>query len=378
MRFGHELRSEFLLDPEITYLNHGSFGATSRRVLAAQRTWIERAEREPVRFMVHRLPGLLREAAAELARFVGAPPDETAFVTNATTGVNAVLRSFPLRAGDRVVTTTHVYPAVRNALRFVVERAGAELVEVPLTLPVSGPLEVVARIEAELDRGAALALIDHVSSASALVLPIERLVLSCRERGIPVLVDGAHAIGMLPLDLAALGADWYTGNAHKWLCASKGCALIHARADRWPALLPTVISHATAGTDAFDWPGTRDFSPWLSVTEALAFYRELGGVQVRERNRALAIAAGAQLAAAWGTETAGPDEMTGSMRAIRLPGQRSATEDAAMALNRHLWERHRIEVPVLPIQGALWIRISAQVYNETADYERLEQAISGV
>jgi isopenicillin-N epimerase len=374
-RFGSRVRKEWLLEPQIHFLNHGSFGATPRRVLAAAAAWRERCELQPVRFMVRELPPLLRNAAEELGVFVGAEPSRLAFVDNATSGVNAVLRSFDLRRGDRVVTTTHVYPAVRNAIRFVCERAGAKYVEVPIPFPIERAEQPLEALSVALRPGARLAVLDHICSASALVLPIAEMTALCRDYGVPVLVDGAHAPGHLDLDIESLGADWYTGNAHKWMFAAKGCAFLWASAGRWPTLKPTVISHATSGTEAFDWPGTRDFSPWLSVTEALAFYQELGEDNVRHHNRQLALWAGRMLADAWGVEIPCPESMIGAMVSLPAPGRHEPTQAAADALHNKLWEEHRVEVPVFPFADRLWIRISAQVYNQKYQYRVLAEAL---
>ncbi len=374
-RFGAKLRGEFFLEPRIHYLNHGSFGATPRRVLAVAAAWRERAEAQPVRFMTRELPPLLRAAADELGAFVGADGRRLAFVDNATTGVNAVLRSLGLGRGDRVVTTSQVYPAVRQALRYVCGRAGARLVEAPLPFPIArltDPLEV---LDKALRPGARLAVIDHVTSATALVLPIAEMIAVCRDHGVPVLVDGAHAPGMLDLDIESLGADWYTGNCHKWLFAAKGCAFLWASAERWETLRPAVISHAPGGVEAFDWPGTRDFSPWLSLSEALSFYEELGEDALRSHNRELALWAARHLAEAWDTELPCPEGMIGAMASLKVPGSEGSGQEEAESLRDRLWDAYRIEVPVTAIGGALYLRISAQVYNQRYQYQVLAEAL---
>ena len=374
-RYGAAVRSAWLLEPGITYLNHGAFGATPRRVLAAAAAWRERAEMMPARFMETEYPALIRAAAAELAAFVGAEPDRLVFVDNATTGISAVLRGLDLRPGDRVLTTSHVYPAVRNALRFVCDRARARLVEIKLPFPSAGPDQVLEILDRALRPGARFALLDHVTSPTALVLPAQEMVALCRMRRVPVMIDGAHAPGMVPLDLEELGADYYTGNAHKWLFAAKGCGFLHASEAGWAGLKPLVVSHEVGGVGAFDWPGTRDFSPWLSVTEALAFYDELGGAAVREHNRALALEGGRALAEAWGAPAPAPESMIGSMFTVPPPTRGPGTEAAALALHNRLWDSFKIEVPVFAFEGRLMLRISAQVYNQRYHYRCLAEAL---
>ena len=333
-------------------------------------------ERQPVRFLDRELPAALRRAAADLAGFVGARSDDLVFVENATAGVNAVARSVPLAAGDQVLTTNHAYPAVRKALTFLCRGAGATLVEAAVPFPLTGDDQVVAAVEAALGPKTRLAVFDHVTSQTAVVYPVARLIELCRSRNVPVLVDGAHVPGMLPLDLSALGADWYTGNAHKWLFSPKGCGFLWARPEHQPDLHPLVISH---GLDQgylaeFDWVGTRDPSAWLAVTDAIAFHGRLGHQAVMCHNRDLATEAADLLADTWGTDQGAPRAMRGSMATVRLPGGGGDFDDAA-ALRKRLIDDHGVEVPVSSWNGDLWVRISAQIYNTMADYQRLVDGI---
>src|SRR5262245_1030546 len=232
------------LDPAVDYLNHGSYGACPRAILAHQGQLRARLEREPVDFLSRRLPELLAAARQALGAFVGADAGDVAFVPNATTGVNAVLRSLPLRPGDELLTTDHCYAACRKAMEFVALGAGASVVVAEVPFPTAGADEVVSRVMEAVTPRTRLAVLDHVASPTALVFPIERLARELSARGVDTLVDGAHALGMVPLDLRSWGVAYYTGNAHKWLCAPKGAAFLYARRDRQPALHPLVISHA--------------------------------------------------------------------------------------------------------------------------------------
>ncbi|HEY1086733.1 MAG TPA: aminotransferase class V-fold PLP-dependent enzyme, partial [Archangium sp.] len=237
------MRDAWQLDDSIHFLNHGSFGATPRAVLDHQRTLRDRLESEPVRFMVRELEPLLDASRSRLADFMGAQAGDLAFVGNATSGVNAVLRSLQFQPGDELVTTSHGYNACTNALHFVAERSGARVVIADLPFPVGDAQAIVDAVLAVVTPQTKLVLIDQITSPTALILPIDALVKTLEERGVPVLVDAAHAPGQVPLHLDATGASFTTGNLHKWVCAPKGCAFLHVRRDRQPLVRPTVISH---------------------------------------------------------------------------------------------------------------------------------------
>ena len=381
--FGHALRDLWSLDANIHFLNHGSFGATPQYVLAAQSRWREAMEHEPVRFMLDELPEALRAAAARLAGFVGASPSRLAFVENATAGVNAVLRSIRWQAGDRVVLANHAYPAVKNALRFFAERHGLVVVEARVPWPLTDEAALIEAYAQALAGGARLAIIDHIFSPLAVVTPLEAIVSLCRVRGIPVLVDGAHAPGLLPLALDALGdsgVDWYVGNCHKWLCAPKACGFIVATPAGQRDLHPTVISNDYGGgfEKEFAWTGTGDPSARLAVPAALTFIEALGVERYRHALRDLARAAAASIADAWGVEPGAPPKMFAAMVTLPLPltVNEPATAEAVMRWRHKLLHEHRIEVPIIAINERLWVRISAQVYNEMSDYEALARMFS--
>ena len=372
-RWGIAAREAWTLDPDFVSVNHGAYGATPRAVLDAQTAWRARMEAQPGRFMRAELPGALRAAATRLAAFLGAAADDLAFVANATEGCNAVLRSFPFAPGDEILVLTHGYGAVRNTVRYVADRAGARMTEAAIPWPRPAPEAVLAAVVAALSGRTRMAVIDHITSPSALVLPIAEIVAACRARGIAVLVDGAHAPGQVPVDLAALGADWYTGNCHKWLCAPKGAGFLWAAPARQAGLHPPVISH---GLDQgflaeFDWTGTRDPSAFLAVPAALDFWEGLGGTTLAARNRTLAAAAGAALAARLGTEVGTDGAGAGSMATVRLP----IAPDRAEAFAARLLAAGT-DAPVHRIGDAAWLRISAQAYNTRADYDRLGEILA--
>jgi isopenicillin-N epimerase len=366
-------RSEWLLDPDVTFLNHGSFGATPCAVLAEQDRWRARMERHPTGFMTYDLPEALRAAATRLAGFVGAADRDLVFVENATVGCNVVLNAFPLKTADEILVTNHCYAAIRKAAEHVASRAGARVVEATIPLPLADSGTIVAAVASRCGPRTRLAILDHVTSPTAVVCPIHELTSLCRSSGAAVLVDGAHTPGMLPLDIPLIGADWYVGNCHKWLMAPKGSGFLWTSPARQADTHPLVISHGYGQgfTAEFDWTGTRDPSAWLAIPAAIDFHERLGGPSLRAHNTALARDAATLIAQRWRSERATPDPLTGSMAAVRLPPSGAATLHRALELRRLLFDRHRIEVAINPFGGALWVRISAQAYNELRDYERL-------
>jgi isopenicillin-N epimerase len=369
------MRRRFWLEPGTAFVNHGSFGATPCAVLAAAERWRKRAEANPDRFVRRVLPGALRAAAARLARFLHAREQELAFVENATSGVNAVLRSLELRRGDEILATTHTYNAVRQTIREVCRRTGAKPVEARIALPVRDEASLFVPLERKLGKRTRLVVIDHIASPTGLVFPVKRLAAVAHARGARVLVDGAHAPGQLALDVPSLGADWYTGNCHKWLFAPKGCGFLWARPSAQAGIHPPVISHGYGKgyTAEFDWTGTRDYCAWLAVPDALDFFAELNPSSVRARNHRLATEAAMRIAAAWSTRLDGPPALHGSMIAIRLPEALRRRE--AQELMAQLLARHRVVAAINAVDGALWARISAQIYNAPEDYDRLRDAV---
>jgi isopenicillin-N epimerase len=336
-------------------------------------------EAQPGRFMRAVLPDALRNAADRLGAFIGADGHDIAFVDNATTGCNAVLRSRHLQPEDEIVVLTHGYGAVRNTVRYVCERAGARMVEAEVPFPHPHADALVANVAAVLTQRTRLAVVDHITSGSALVLPLQRIVDACHAAGVPVLVDGAHAPAQVTLDMRALGADWYAGNCHKWLCAPKGSAFLYAAPERQQDLHPVTISHGLGHgfLQEFDWTGTRDFSAYLATDVAIDFHRRLGGEPLMARNIALAAEATSLLARRLNTEPGATGAQAGSMGVVRLPLSGDATADRSAALRARLLEAGT-DAPTHVLAGAIWLRISAAAYNDIEDYERLAEIVARV
>jgi isopenicillin-N epimerase len=382
------LADHWSLDPDVVYLDHGSFGATPTRVLERQAELRARLEREPVRFLGRELEGLLDDARGRLAGFVGADRGDLAFVPNATTGVNAVLRSLDLRPGDELVVTSHEYNACRNAAEFAAARAGATVVTAELPFPIASEDELVERVLAVLGSRTRLLLIDHVTSPTALVLPVERLAHEAAARDASVLVDGAHGPGMVEVDLrrlAAAGVAYYAASCHKWLGAPKGSGFLWVRTDLQPEVRPTVISHGANSprTDRsrfrleFDWVGTQDPTAYLSVPAAIELLGSLlpgGWTELLARNHALALEGRRLVCDALGVDRPCPAALVGSMASVPLPPAAASAESQA----DELYERFGIEVPVIPFPAppARLLRLSAQAYNTRDEYAYLADALT--
>ncbi len=384
--------SLWLLDRGITFLSHGVFGACPRHVLDVQNEWRERLERRPLQFLVRELETHVDAARGSLAEFVGVDAADLVFVPNATAGINTVLRSLVFQPGDELLVTDYAYNACRNALEFAAQRAGAKVVVARIPFPFQSEDELIAPILEKITTRTRLTMIDHVTSQTGVLMPVERLVSELKQRGVDTLVDGAHAPGMVPIDLKKLGAAYYTGNCHKWLCAPKGAAFLHVTCDRQELIRPLVISHGANSPRKdrsrfqieFGWQGTWDPSACLSVAEAIRFIGSLmagGWPEIMSRNRALALAARKTLGAALGIDVPCPDEFIGSLAAIPLP---DAASDALprLPLNEYplqdiLRERHQIEVPIIswPTPPKRVLRVSAQLYNSLPEYERLATSL---
>jgi isopenicillin-N epimerase len=395
----------FLLDPGLVFLNHGSFGACPREVFETYQHWQRELERNPVEFLGRRSAALLHEARSALAGYLGADTDDLVFVTNATVGVNIVAQSLDLQPGDEVLAGDHEYGACDAAWRVVCARRGAHYrrVEIPLPFDAAGWAD---RLLAHATPRTRLVFASHVSSTTALVFPVAQLCAKARGRGLWTLIDGAHAPGQIELDLTALGADFYTGNCHKWLCAPKGAAFLHARRERQPGLGATVVSWGYlaeglagdtggghTGFDAYtgrtslerrlQWQGTRDIAAFLAVPAAIAFQNRYDWPARRRRCHAMAMDLQRRVLARNGMTAIGRDAGYAKdfAQMVAIPVQPGAAADAphaAEALRERLFRRYRIEVPVTRHGNRSFVRVSVQAYNDDADLAALDSALAEV
>ncbi|MDP4219217.1 MAG: aminotransferase class V-fold PLP-dependent enzyme [Bacteroidota bacterium] len=381
-QFGKEIRKRWLLDEDVAFMNHGSFGACPRDVLVAQSEWRNKMERQLVKFITVEAPPATTDALTRLGEFIGAKEKDIVFVDNATTAVNAVVRSLmpKFKPGDELFTTTHVYGAMRKTLHYAADVTGAKVVEGVVPFPIESPDQVVEVVKKGITDKTKFAIIDHITSPTALVYPIEKIIPLFKERGIPVMIDGAHALGMLDINMTKYGADFYTGNCHKWLYAPKGSAFLYVDPKHQKDIHPTNISHnyMTGFKPEFEWVGTHDPTAWLSVSAALAFIKEIGVDEMRRYGHSLAIEARNMLARSWGTKLLAPENMIGMLATVALPGNPTDTDKHTATLHDRLRDEFHCELPVIVMDGHTYVRISCQVYNDMSDYERLDAAIKRI
>ncbi|MFI5380779.1 MAG: aminotransferase class V-fold PLP-dependent enzyme [Tepidisphaerales bacterium] len=361
------------LRPDVAFLNHGSFGAVPRAVAAAQEQWRQRIEAEPIEVLARRSPELLETVRLKLGQYLHTSPANLGLVTNATEAVNSVVRDFPLRPGDELLTTDHVYNAVRQTMRHTARRAGAEVHEVAIPLPVSCSADIADRVIAALTPRTRLLVIDHITSPTALVFPVADIIRECRRRGVDVLVDGAHAPGMIGLDLDDLAPAFYTGNLHKWLCAPRGSAFLYVHPDHQRQAHAPVISHDLdhGFTREFAWQGTRDLSAWFAIPAAIDFLAQFGHDAVRRHNFELCRWAHELLCTRLAVEPISPldGRLLGSIATVRLPARRDGSHWPDF--QQRLYDEHRIEVPLVWWNEQAFVRTSSHIYNRPEEYERL-------
>ncbi|MCX6282361.1 MAG: aminotransferase class V-fold PLP-dependent enzyme [Bacteroidetes bacterium] len=379
-RFPSEYSHLWALEPGAIYLNHGSFGACTKYILEKQNEYRQMLEGQPMRFMVRQLEGMLNNAREKTANFVNADYSDLVFVTNATAGVNTVFRSLHFEPGDEILFTNHIYFACRQLLEYIAETTGAVLVEAHYDIPVSSPGVITDAVLSAVSKKTKIALIDHITSATALIQPVEEIVKELEKRGVDTLVDGAHTPGSIPLDINSIGAAYYTANCHKWLCTPKSAAILHVRKDKQKHIVPLVVSHAGHNAEPFAerffWPGTFDPSPVLCVPDSIEYMASLmpgGWDAIMKRNHDVCIEARDLFCRDLGLKPSCPEEMNAGMSTMELPLMGNIHPPAykdADDIQNQMYTKYNLELP-------LWYwsdpprrttRISVQLYNSPEQF----------
>jgi isopenicillin-N epimerase len=373
-------RTLFLLQPGLIYLNHGGFGATPRDVVNEKIRILSAIEENPVGILAHKITAQWHSIADEVARRFSLGANSVAIVDNATDGINAVLRSLSLTPGDEILLTSMTYDAIAIAARHIADKHGAIIARAQLHFPDPDPQQCIQAVAKALRPRTKIVVLDHITSSTALVMPLADMIAVCRARGVPVLVDGAHAPGHITLDIPALDANWYVGNLHKWYFAPRGCGFLWAAPDSRNGLMPNVLSREIVHPfpSNFAWTGTRDPSNWLAVSAAFDFMDRFGEDAVRQHNHALIREAIDHLAEAWGFRVTTPVAMTASMALVPAPAglPYPPTDEGRARLEADLKDKFNIVVnPAFAHDGKIWLRITAQIYNCIDDYERLGAAV---
>jgi isopenicillin-N epimerase len=379
---GENLQQHWLLKDDVAFLNHGSFGACPIPVLNEQQKWRANIEAQPIEILGRRCEGLLGSQRLWLSTHLGGTMD-FGFVTNATEGINAVLQSLKFQPNDELLTTNHVYNAVRKAMEHAASRSGANYREIFVPLPVQSSDQIADAVTGALGEKTRLLVIDHVTSPTALVFPVHKIASACRKRNIELLVDGAHAPGMFKLDIPGIGASFYSGNLHKWMCAPKGCAFLWVAPKHRDHIHPLIISHhyMSGFEKEFGWQGTRDISGLLSIKKAIDFLEQFGWDNVMRHNHELATWAQQMLCARWDTIAMTPldGSLIGAMATLRLPLRFQHIDlPTCEKLQQRLYNEFKVEAPLILWDNHAYVRVSCQIYNRPQDYERLAEAIERI
>ncbi|XP_041463183.1 L-cysteine desulfhydrase-like [Lytechinus variegatus] len=381
LKFGEETRRKHFLLEDCTFLNHGAFGAVLKDALKVAQQWQRYIEKQPLRFFDREVLPHMAYVTRRLAEFVGCEAIGIVLVPNVTTAINAVVRSIPFKKGERIFCLNITYGAVKKLLKHTAESLDLEYQEENLNLPLTSNQEILDLVSSKLSSNTRLAVFDHIPSNAAFIMPVKELISICRERGVPVLIDGAHALGALPLDMKDLSPDYYTANAHKWLCNPKGCAFLYVREELRSQTRPLVVSHGFGSgfNSEFIWSGLRDYSPFLALHTVLDFWNAVGVKTIRQGMHGLLSQAVDLLTKSWNTGLLAPIEMCGSMALVELPHEISDNQTVeyslAEGIQNELYHQFNIEVPIKALQGRLYVRISAHIYNKLSEYQRLASAV---
>ncbi len=368
-------RDDFLIRDDIIFFNHGSFGACPRDVFARYQAWQLELERQPIDFLLRRRKQLMGDARSTIADYLNVLSDEVVFVANATAGLSTALRSLPLTAGDEILTTDHEYGAVYRLMEFVAHKTDARIVRHHVPLPYPGDDAFVDGFLSCASSRTMVIVISHITSPTALVFPVAEICRRAREKGILTLIDGAHAPGQVPVDLAAIGADMYSGNFHKWLCAPKGSAFLHVRPEHHNIVDPLVISHGSREGAGFierhEWQGTKDIAAYLSVPDAIEYQRQHDWQRVREQCHQLAAQTQSELCGHFDLQPLSADQFA-QMVTIPLP------ECDANAVKARLYDDFHIEAPIGKFADRCGIRVSIQAYNTADEVQILIAALKRI
>lgn len=382
--FGKRIRKDhFFLEDQVTFINHGAFGAVLREALETAQAWQTYIERQPLRFFDRELLPQMVNISRRLSKFVGCDATDLVLVTNATTAINCVIRGIKFQKGDTIFFLSTTYGAVKKLLKEVSEEKELHLQEVQLVPPVTCKEQIIDLVDSNLKSGTRLAVFDHVSSNFPLVMPLKEILPICKKRGVPVLVDGAHALGSQPLDLHSLQPTYYVSNAHKWFCCPKGSAFLYVDKQVKQTVRPLIISHGYGSgfNSEFIWAGLHDYTPFLAMHVVLNFWESVGEKVIHRYMKTLLNEAALHLESVWQTRLAGPLEMFDCMVLVQLPLQFYPKDNGqvdysvAEAIQNDLYHLYNIEVPVKCLHGDLYVRISVHVYNEFAEYEFLGEAV---
>jgi isopenicillin-N epimerase len=382
------------ISPEIIFLNHGSFGACPKEVLKYQKKIRNRLEQEPVRFFIRESEDLLYKSKKILAGFVGAENNNIVFVQNATSGVNTVLKSLKFNRNSHILITNHIYIACKNTVDFIASKSGVKVDIAEVDFPVKSPDKIIEHILQKVDKNTRIALIDHVTSPTGIIFPIKKIVDELNSMGIDTIVDGAHAPGMFPLNIQDIGAAYYTGNCHKWICSPKGAGFLYVRPDKQKEIFPLTISHLpgdayTEMTDfqyRFSWAGTQDISSYISVGKAIQYMDSIvegGWNEIMKRNRNLVLKARQILCSELDIKIPCPDEMIGTLVSLPLPEDTSNYDFKSLFIEpvyKELFEKYNIETVTLfwPEYPKKLFRVSAQLYNSEEQYKYLAEVLKKI
>lgn len=378
-------RSAWDLDPQTIYLNHGSFGPSPRVVQRAREEWSARLERQPMDFLVRRMEGYLDEAAGRLGKFVGAAAADLCFVDNATAGMNVVAESVDLTPGDEVLLTNHEYGAVMRIWRRACERRQAGVAIARLPDPLTSPEAIVEAIFAAVTPRTRLLVVSHITSPTAVILPVEAICRRARERSLAVCIDGPHAIATVPLDLKKLDCDYYCASGHKWLCGPFGSGFLYVARRHQRKIVAPVLSWGGSVSgrpaqwqDALNWLGTRDPAPFLALPAAIDFLEAYGLDAFRLRTHEMVRDARHRIAKLTGLPEFTPDspDWYGTMACCPIPPGDPPPPGQRDPLQNWLWEAHRIEIPVIHWHGRRFVRVSCHLYSTPAEIDALLAALA--